>query len=78
MLALLVDPSELKAALRGSIGRTVTITFTDSVVCKVRILTMDDEGFVHSIEVDPGEASPEGSPFWTRFEDVALVETEES
>ena len=60
---------EILDALNANIGKTVRVTFGDGVVELVEISSVDEEGFLHS---GPDGADPHG--FWTRFEDVMLVE----
>jgi hypothetical protein len=60
---------EVADVLRANQGKRLRVTFADGVVESVLIGSVDAEGFVHS---GPGGESPES--FWTRFEDVSLLE----
>jgi hypothetical protein len=57
--------------LRANTEKFLRVTFRDGVVQSVLIGSVDAEGFVHS---GPNGESPQG--FWTRLEDVTLLETE--
>lgn len=60
---------EIIHSLRASSGRLMRITFSDGVVQKVIIDTVDNAGFLHH---GPDCADPQ--VFWTRFEDVNALE----
>lgn len=62
---------EILRILLANTGKRLRITFRDGVVESVLIGSVDGEGFVHS---GPDGQSPES--FWTRLEDVRLLETE--
>jgi hypothetical protein len=63
-------PSEkITSTLRASQGKRVRLTFADEVVQTVVVGSVDDEGFLHS---GPDCADPYA--FWTRFEEVKLLE----
>ncbi|MBV9507396.1 MAG: hypothetical protein JO323_20580 [Acidobacteriia bacterium] len=64
---------EIADLLRAKTGRRLRVIFSDGVVESVLIGSVDAEGFVHS---GPDEELPEW--FWTRLEDVTLIETEDS
>ena len=64
---------EIENGLRANEGRRLRVTFADGAVEPVLIGSVDGEGFVHS---GPGGESP--ASFWTRFEDVTLLEAENS
>jgi hypothetical protein len=68
-----MTPEEIVDVLRANTGKRLRVTFLDGVVESVVIGSVDAEGFVHS---GPNVEFPEG--FWTRLEDVRLLETENS
>jgi hypothetical protein len=63
--------TEILDALNANVGKRVRVTFDDGIVQSVEISSVDEEGFLHS---GPDGTDPHG--FWTRFEDVTLVEPE--
>jgi hypothetical protein len=65
-----MTPKEIADALRVNIGKRLRITFSDGIVQCVDVGSVDEEGFVHS---GPNGDQPDN--FWTRFEDVMLVES---
>jgi hypothetical protein len=64
---------EIVDVLRANSGKRLRVTFGDGVVESILIGSVDGEGFVHS---GPDGESPHS--FWTRIEDVRLLETENS
>jgi hypothetical protein len=60
---------EIISTLRASQGKRVRLTFADEVAQTVVVGTVDDEGFLHS-----GPDCVDPYAFWTRFEDVKLLE----
>ena len=64
---------EIISTLRASQGKRVRLTFAGEVAQTVVVGTVDDEGFLHS---GPDCADPYA--FWTRYEDVKLLELEPS
>jgi hypothetical protein len=66
-----MTPEEIVDLLSSNTGKQLRVTFRDGVVQSVLIGSVDAEGFVHS---GPDGISPQS--FWTRLEDVELVETE--
>jgi hypothetical protein len=65
-----MTPEKIIDVLRANTGKRLRVTFLDGVVESVLIGSVDSEGFVHS---GPDGESPDG--FWTRLEDVELLET---
>ena len=66
-----MSPEQIVHVLRANTEKLLPVTFRDGVVQSVLISSVDAEGFVHS---GPNGESPQG--FWTRLEDVTLLETE--
>ena len=66
-----MSPEQIVHVLRANTEKFLRVTFRDGVVQSVLIGSVDAEGFVHS---GPNGESPQG--FWTRLEDVTLLETE--
>jgi hypothetical protein len=62
---------EIVSALNANIGKRVRVTFGDGLVQHVIIDSVDKEGFLHS-----GPDGENAQGFWTRFEDVTLLEPE--
>lgn len=60
---------EIITSLRASSGRLMRVTFSDGVVQKVIIDTVDNAGFLHH-----GTDCADSQVFWTRFEDVNALE----
>ncbi|QNI35374.1 hypothetical protein [Edaphobacter albus] len=63
--------NEILDVLHANIGQHLRITFTDGIVQSVEIDSVDDEGFLHG---GPEGGNPQA--FWTRFENIALIEPE--
>jgi len=61
---------EIADFLRAHTHKAVLVTFDDGVTQSVTILSVDDEGFVHS--GPPGDAEM----YWTRFEGVESLQVE--
>ena len=64
---------EIVDVLRAHTGKRLRVTFFDGVVESFLIGSVDAAGFVHS---GPDGECPEG--FWTRLEDVRLLDPENS
>lgn len=62
---------EIINSLRASSGRLMRVTFSDGVVQRVIIGTIDNAGFLHH-----GIDRADSPVFWTRFEDVDALEAE--
>lgn len=60
---------EVILALMANQGKRVRVTFDDDVVQDIDIHSVDEEGVLHS-----GPDGNDPAHFWTRFEDVRLVE----
>lgn len=66
-------PKDVVDILKENIGKRLRITFSDGVIQSVIIDSVDDEGFLHS-----GPDGNDPQDFWTRFEDVTLLESVEN
>ena len=60
---------EVRACLLANIDAVVHVTWTDGDKYYVKVLTVDDEGFVYDL-VPPDPRTP----YWNTFEDVIDVE----
>jgi hypothetical protein len=59
---------EIQELLRASVNHIVQIVWLDGQTEKVRVISVDDEGFVYDLyPPDPK------TPFWNRFEEVINV-----
>ena len=63
---------QIAKTLRENRDRRVRITWDDGTVESVVIVSVDEEGFVHSGE--SGDPSDERNWFWTRLEHIKSVE----
>jgi hypothetical protein len=60
---------EVITVLSANRGKRARVTFSDDVGWWCDITNVDDEGFVHS-----GPDGNEPASYWTRYDDVLLVE----
>jgi len=64
---------EIATVLRANIGRRVAVTYCDGDTDIVKVLTVDDEGFVFEAAPEPGDNT---AMFWSRFEDIVDLRTD--
>jgi hypothetical protein len=67
-----MTPEQIVKALRENEDRRVRIVWDDGTVESVVIVSVDEEGLVHSGE--SGDPSDERNWFWTRLEHIVSIE----
>jgi hypothetical protein len=66
---VLVDPQDAKRVLQANIAQAITLVLSDEAPFSATVLTVDDEGFVYSVEENGTK-----NLYWTRFEAVVSIE----
>jgi hypothetical protein len=62
---------EVKAFLLANEGKRVRVTYADGLIQSVDVVSVDDEGFVHS---GPDGETPQG--FWSDFDGITELATQ--